>query len=107
MRDSTFLQPKRPLFLHLGGREAITETDNIKSQRLTTRLSKPVILNVYQHKTCCSALIMPNECDSSHCPGAAHAGLSFDVYQEHAVTMPCTWVMACAYAPSGCAVACG
>uniref|UniRef100_A0A8C7HD75 Guanine nucleotide binding protein (G protein), beta 5a n=1 Tax=Oncorhynchus kisutch TaxID=8019 RepID=A0A8C7HD75_ONCKI len=27
--------------------------------------------------------------------------------QEHAVTMPCTWVMACAYAPSGCAVACG
>uniref|UniRef100_A0A8C9SZR1 Guanine nucleotide binding protein (G protein), beta 5b n=2 Tax=Scleropages formosus TaxID=113540 RepID=A0A8C9SZR1_SCLFO len=26
---------------------------------------------------------------------------------EHAVTMPCTWVMACAYAPSGCAVACG
>eukprot|EP00069_Balaena_mysticetus_P009852 bmy_20428T0 len=27
--------------------------------------------------------------------------------QEHAVTMPCTWVMACAYAPSGCAIACG
>uniref|UniRef100_A0A4W5RKE2 Guanine nucleotide binding protein (G protein), beta 5a n=1 Tax=Hucho hucho TaxID=62062 RepID=A0A4W5RKE2_9TELE len=27
--------------------------------------------------------------------------------EEHAVTMPCTWVMACAYAPSGCAVACG
>uniref|UniRef100_A0A4W4EKR5 G protein subunit beta 5 n=1 Tax=Electrophorus electricus TaxID=8005 RepID=A0A4W4EKR5_ELEEL len=26
---------------------------------------------------------------------------------EHAVTMPCTWVMACAYAPSGCAIACG
>lgn len=32
---------------------------------------------------------------------------SFDIHQEHAVTMPCTWVMACAYAPSGCAVACG
>lgn len=29
------------------------------------------------------------------------------VSQEHAVTLPCTWVMACAYAPSGCAVACG
>ncbi|XP_015253024.1 PREDICTED: guanine nucleotide-binding protein subunit beta-5-like [Cyprinodon variegatus] len=26
---------------------------------------------------------------------------------EHGVTLPCTWVMACAYAPSGCAVACG
>uniref|UniRef100_A0AAR2JY43 G protein subunit beta 5 n=1 Tax=Pygocentrus nattereri TaxID=42514 RepID=A0AAR2JY43_PYGNA len=29
------------------------------------------------------------------------------VLQEHAVTMPCTWVMACAYAPSGCVIACG
>uniref|UniRef100_A0A3Q2CE98 Guanine nucleotide binding protein (G protein), beta 5a n=1 Tax=Cyprinodon variegatus TaxID=28743 RepID=A0A3Q2CE98_CYPVA len=29
------------------------------------------------------------------------------LHDEHAVTMPCTWVMACAYAPSGCAVACG
>lgn len=37
----------------------------------------------------------------------AYSAFSFDVYQEHAVTMPCTWVMACAYAPSGCAVACG
>ncbi|KAM7406375.1 hypothetical protein PAMP_000754 [Pampus punctatissimus] len=26
---------------------------------------------------------------------------------EHGVTLPCTWVMACAYAPSGCAIACG
>uniref|UniRef100_A0A667Z671 Myosin VC n=1 Tax=Myripristis murdjan TaxID=586833 RepID=A0A667Z671_9TELE len=32
---------------------------------------------------------------------------SSQVRNEHAVTMPCTWVMACAYAPSGCAVACG
>ncbi|KAM6980576.1 guanine nucleotide-binding protein subunit beta-5b [Aplochiton taeniatus] len=31
----------------------------------------------------------------------------FTTNKEHAVTMPCTWVMACAYAPSGCAVACG
>ncbi|CAG05539.1 unnamed protein product, partial [Tetraodon nigroviridis] len=36
-----------------------------------------------------------------------YSAFSFDVCQEHAVTMPCTWVMACAYAPSGCAVACG
>lgn len=27
--------------------------------------------------------------------------------QEHGVPLPCTWVLACAYAPSGCAVACG
>ncbi|MBN3313381.1 GNB5 protein, partial [Atractosteus spatula] len=32
---------------------------------------------------------------------------AFTTNKEHAVTMPCTWVMACAYAPSGCAVACG
>nr|XP_023672959.1 guanine nucleotide-binding protein subunit beta-5a-like [Paramormyrops kingsleyae] len=32
---------------------------------------------------------------------------AFSTNKEHAVTMPCTWVMACAYAPSGCAVACG
>ncbi|OWK62198.1 Guanine nucleotide-binding protein subunit beta-5 [Lonchura striata] len=32
---------------------------------------------------------------------------SFTTNKEHAVTMPCTWVMACAYAPSGCAIACG
>uniref|UniRef100_A0A8C5AQY9 Guanine nucleotide binding protein (G protein), beta 5b n=1 Tax=Gadus morhua TaxID=8049 RepID=A0A8C5AQY9_GADMO len=31
----------------------------------------------------------------------------YTLNKEHAVTMPCTWVMACAYAPSGCAVACG
>lgn len=31
----------------------------------------------------------------------------FGILQEHGVTLPCTWVMACAYAPSGCAVACG
>ncbi|KAJ7311412.1 hypothetical protein JRQ81_007046 [Phrynocephalus forsythii] len=31
----------------------------------------------------------------------------FTTNKEHAVTMPCTWVMACAYAPSGCAIACG
>ncbi|KAF3832391.1 hypothetical protein F7725_026056 [Dissostichus mawsoni] len=27
--------------------------------------------------------------------------------EEHGLNLPCTWVMACAYAPSGCAVACG
>uniref|UniRef100_A0A8C1VC88 Guanine nucleotide binding protein (G protein), beta 5b n=1 Tax=Cyprinus carpio TaxID=7962 RepID=A0A8C1VC88_CYPCA len=32
---------------------------------------------------------------------------AYTTNKEHAVTMPCTWVMACAYAPSGCAVACG
>ncbi|XP_078738072.1 guanine nucleotide-binding protein subunit beta-5 isoform X2 [Lampetra fluviatilis] len=32
---------------------------------------------------------------------------AFTTNKEHAVTMPCTWVMACAYAPSGCAIACG
>uniref|UniRef100_A0A665VTM6 Guanine nucleotide binding protein (G protein), beta 5b n=1 Tax=Echeneis naucrates TaxID=173247 RepID=A0A665VTM6_ECHNA len=26
---------------------------------------------------------------------------------EHGISLPCTWIMACAYAPSGCAVACG
>uniref|UniRef100_A0A667WLD0 G protein subunit beta 5 n=1 Tax=Myripristis murdjan TaxID=586833 RepID=A0A667WLD0_9TELE len=31
----------------------------------------------------------------------------FTLNKEHAVPMPCTWVMACAYAPSGCAIACG
>uniref|UniRef100_A0AAQ6IHG8 G protein subunit beta 5 n=1 Tax=Anabas testudineus TaxID=64144 RepID=A0AAQ6IHG8_ANATE len=31
----------------------------------------------------------------------------FTLNKEHGVTLPCTWVMACAYAPSGCAVACG
>lgn len=32
---------------------------------------------------------------------------AFTTNKEHGVTMPCTWVMACAYAPSGCAIACG
>ncbi|XP_037613836.1 guanine nucleotide-binding protein subunit beta-5b [Sebastes umbrosus] len=32
---------------------------------------------------------------------------AFTLNKEHGVTLPCTWVMACAYAPSGCAVACG
>ncbi|XP_010889566.1 guanine nucleotide-binding protein subunit beta-5b [Esox lucius] len=32
---------------------------------------------------------------------------AFTTNKEHAVSMPTTWVMACAYAPSGCAIACG
>ncbi|KFZ68112.1 Guanine nucleotide-binding protein subunit beta-5, partial [Podiceps cristatus] len=32
---------------------------------------------------------------------------SFTTNKAHAVTMSCTWVMACAYAPSGCAIAFG
>jgi len=32
---------------------------------------------------------------------------AFTTNKEHAVTMPTTWVMACAYAPSGNFVACG
>ncbi|XP_063045008.1 guanine nucleotide-binding protein subunit beta-5b isoform X1 [Engraulis encrasicolus] len=32
---------------------------------------------------------------------------AYTTNKEHAVTMPCTWVMACAYAPSGCAIAAG
>uniref|UniRef100_A0A3Q2Z7U0 G protein subunit beta 5 n=2 Tax=Hippocampus comes TaxID=109280 RepID=A0A3Q2Z7U0_HIPCM len=32
---------------------------------------------------------------------------AFTLNKEHAMSLPCTWVMACAYAPSGCAVACG
>ncbi|XP_022598058.1 guanine nucleotide-binding protein subunit beta-5b-like [Seriola dumerili] len=32
---------------------------------------------------------------------------AFTLNKEHGITLPCTWVMACAYAPSGCAVACG
>ncbi|XP_023117358.1 guanine nucleotide-binding protein subunit beta-5b [Amphiprion ocellaris] len=31
----------------------------------------------------------------------------FTLNKEHGMSMPTTWVMACAYAPSGCAVACG
>ena len=32
---------------------------------------------------------------------------AFSTNKEHAVTMPTTWVMACAYGPSGNIVACG
>ncbi|XP_061670810.1 guanine nucleotide-binding protein subunit beta-5b [Syngnathoides biaculeatus] len=32
---------------------------------------------------------------------------AFTLNKEHAMSLPCTWAMACAYAPSGCAVACG
>ncbi|KAM9826234.1 guanine nucleotide-binding protein subunit beta-5b isoform 1-T1 [Syngnathus typhle] len=32
---------------------------------------------------------------------------AFTLNKEHAMSLPCTWVMACAYAPTGCAVACG
>ena len=32
---------------------------------------------------------------------------AFSTNKEHAVTMPTTWVMACAYGPSGSIVACG
>ena len=31
----------------------------------------------------------------------------FTTNKEHALTMPTTWVMACAYAPSGQMIACG
>uniref|UniRef100_A0A3Q1GMA3 G protein subunit beta 5 n=1 Tax=Acanthochromis polyacanthus TaxID=80966 RepID=A0A3Q1GMA3_9TELE len=31
----------------------------------------------------------------------------FTLNKEHGMSVPTTWVMACAYAPSGCAVACG
>lgn len=32
---------------------------------------------------------------------------AFTANKEHSVTMPTTWIMACAYAPSGNLVACG
>uniref|UniRef100_A0A3P8W1K9 G protein subunit beta 5 n=2 Tax=Cynoglossus semilaevis TaxID=244447 RepID=A0A3P8W1K9_CYNSE len=32
---------------------------------------------------------------------------AFTLNKENVIALPCTWVMACAYAPSGCAVACG
>uniref|UniRef100_A0A668SSS9 G protein subunit beta 5 n=1 Tax=Oreochromis aureus TaxID=47969 RepID=A0A668SSS9_OREAU len=32
---------------------------------------------------------------------------AFTLNKEHGVPLPCTWVLACAYAPSGCAIACG
>lgn len=32
---------------------------------------------------------------------------AFTTNKEHALTLPTTWVMGCAYSPSGCAVACG
>ncbi|KAL2088780.1 hypothetical protein ACEWY4_015679 [Coilia grayii] len=32
---------------------------------------------------------------------------AYTTNKEHALSMPCTWVMACAYAPSGCAIAAG
>uniref|UniRef100_A0A8C6UX37 Guanine nucleotide binding protein (G protein), beta 5b n=1 Tax=Neogobius melanostomus TaxID=47308 RepID=A0A8C6UX37_9GOBI len=31
----------------------------------------------------------------------------FTLSKENGISVPCTWVMACAYAPTGCAVACG
>ena len=32
---------------------------------------------------------------------------AFTTNKEHALTLPTTWVMGCAYSPSGTAVACG
>lgn len=49
--------------------------------------------------------IQTRACETVFVLDSVHA--LFGILQEHGVTLPCTWVMACAYAPSGCAVACG
>ena len=36
-----------------------------------------------------------------------HPQDAFTTNKEHALTLPTTWVMGCAYSPSGNAVACG
>ncbi|CAG0914349.1 unnamed protein product [Notodromas monacha] len=51
-------------------------------------------------------------CDKRHVVSSSQDGKliiwdAFTTNKEHAITMPTTWVMACAYSPSGNQVACG
>ncbi|KAF4533312.1 hypothetical protein B566_EDAN004433 [Ephemera danica] len=72
---------------------------NIKPRRL---------LKGHQAKVLCSDWSQ----DKRHIVSSSQDGKmiiwdAFTTNKEHAVTMPTTWVMACAYAPSGNLVACG
>ena len=42
-----------------------------------------------------------------HCIKVMKINQTSILSQEHAISMPTTWVMACAYSPSGHLVACG
>lgn len=66
------------------------------------------VLKGHQGKVLCSDWSL----DKRHIVSSSQDGKmiiwdAFTTNKEHAVTMPTTWVMACAYAPSGNMVACG
>ncbi|OQR67719.1 guanine nucleotide-binding protein subunit beta-2-like [Tropilaelaps mercedesae] len=66
------------------------------------------VLKGHQGKVLCADWSM----DKRHIVSSSQDGKmiiwdAFTTNKEHAVTMPTTWVMACAYAPSGNMVACG
>lgn len=66
------------------------------------------VLKGHQGKVLCSDWSL----DKRHIVSSSQDGKmiiwdAFTTNKEHAVTMPTTWVMACAYAPSGTMVACG
>ncbi|GFR17593.1 guanine nucleotide-binding protein subunit beta-5 [Trichonephila clavata] len=66
------------------------------------------ILKGHQGKVLCSDWSL----DKRHIVSSSQDGKmiiwdAFTTNKEHAITMPTTWVMACAYAPSGNMVACG
>ncbi|XP_071039938.1 guanine nucleotide-binding protein subunit beta-5 [Parasteatoda tepidariorum] len=75
------------------------QTLNIKPRR---------VLKGHQGKVLCSDWSL----DKRHIVSSSQDGKmiiwdAFTTNKEHAITMPTTWVMACAYAPSGNMVACG
>jgi len=66
------------------------------------------VLKGHQGKVLC----MDWSCDKRHIVSSSQDGKvivwdAFTTNKEHAITMPTTWVMACAYAPSCTMVACG
>lgn len=67
------------------------------------------VLKGHQAKVLCSDW---NKKNKRHIVSSSQDGKliiwdAFNSTKEHAVTMPTTWVMACAYAPSGNIIACG
>lgn len=94
-------------------RSKLSDVDlTVVAQRLesmTNFTMKPRrVLKGHQGKVLC----MDWSADKRHMVSSSQDGKmlvwdAFTTNKEHAITMPTTWVMACAYGPSGSVVACG
>lgn len=96
-----------PIFIKYGNYVVSTVADRL--EMITFINIKPRrVLKGHQAKVLCSDWSP----DKRHIVSSSQDGKlivwdAFTTNKEHAVTMPTTWVMACAYAPSGNIIACG